>query len=166
MLIVAFLEMNHDRYSEPHPLGNQFLDLLRLYGTDINLQSVGVAVNPPGFFGAEILRYATGEDAEPAYRRGQRSLISAKRTAAAKGNLPVDRRLCIQDPTQFMNDLGRSCIRTPELQNALTVAHQRLSHACDTWEGPERNSSILTTAFQANFDELDKFRGQVVRQMD
>ncbi|KAJ5652499.1 hypothetical protein N7507_009925 [Penicillium longicatenatum] len=166
MVIVAFLEMNHGRYSEPHPLGNQFLDLLQLYGTDINLQSVGVAVNPPGFFGAEILRFATGEDAEPAYRRGQRSLISAKRTAAAKGNLPVDRRLCIQDPTQFMNDLGRSCIRTPELQNALTVAHQRLSHACDTWEGSERNSSILTTALQANFDELDKIRGQVVRQMD
>lgn len=166
MLIVAFLKMNHGRYPEPDHIGDQFLDLLRLYGTDINLQSVGVAVNPPGFFGAEILRLATGEDAEPAYRRGQRSLISAKRTAAAKGNSPVDRRLCIQDPTHFMNDLGRSCTRTPELQNALIVAHERLSRACDTWRGSERNSSILTTALQANFDELDRVRGRIGRPVD
>ncbi|KAJ6115108.1 hypothetical protein N7486_000886 [Penicillium sp. IBT 16267x] len=163
MLIVAFVKMNHGRYPEPGRLGDQFLDFLRLYGTDINLQSVGVAVNPPGFFGAEILRLATGEDANSAYRRGQRSLIGAKRTAAVKGNSPMDRRLCVQDPTHFMNDLGRSCTRTPELQNAFNVAHERLSRACNTWEGPERHSSILTIALQANFDELDRIRGQIVR---
>ncbi|KAJ5910241.1 hypothetical protein N7504_004884 [Penicillium tannophilum] len=162
MLVVAFLKTNHGRYPGPHHLGDKFLDLLRLYGTDINLQSVGVAVNPPGFFGAEILR-PTGEDVEPAYRRGQRSLIGAKRTAAAKGNTLVDRRLCVQDPTHFMNDLGRSCTRTPELQNALILAHERLSRACETWAGPERSISILTAALQANFDELARLRERIVR---
>lgn len=166
MLIVAFLKINHGRYSEPHHLGDQFLDLLRLYGTDINLQSVGVAVTPPGFFGNEVLRMATRDDAEPAYRRGQRSLIGAKRTAAAKGNSPLDRRLCVQDPTHFMNDLGRSCTRTPELQNALIVAHERLIRARDTWAGSESNGSILTNALQANFDELDRIRGRLVHPVD
>ncbi|KAJ5937451.1 hypothetical protein N7454_004751 [Penicillium verhagenii] len=166
ILIVAFLKMNRGHYSGPQVLGNQFVDLLRFYGTDVNLPSVGVAVNPAGFFGADTLRLSTGEEAEPAYRRGQRSLISAKRTATEKGNSRVDRRLCIQDPTHLMNDLGRSCTRTPELQNALSVAHERLSRACDNWKVLGKQCSILTTALEANFDELDRIRDQIVRPAD
>ncbi|KAJ5152875.1 uncharacterized protein N7482_009353 [Penicillium canariense] len=160
MLLVAFLKMNHGRFPGPHRLGDQLLALLQVHGTGVDLQSIGIAVDPPGFFDADALR-ATGEE-EPAYRRGQRSLLSAKRTAAARGNLPAGRRLCIQDPTHYMNDLGRSCTRTPELQNAFAAAYEQLSGACDSWEGHREGNSILATALRANFDRLEKMRERIM----
>ncbi|KAJ5114616.1 hypothetical protein NUU61_000375 [Penicillium alfredii] len=162
ILLVAFLKMNHGRFSGYHRLGDQLLALLQLYGTGINLQDVGVAGDPPGFFTTETLRSVPDVD-EPAYCRGQRSLISAKRTAAAKGNLPAARRPCIQDPTHYMNDLGRSCTRTPELQRALAAAYEQLCLACKNWANDSENMpSILTTALQANFEPLENLRAQIM----
>ncbi|KAJ5377860.1 uncharacterized protein N7496_005269 [Penicillium cataractarum] len=161
MLLVAFLKMNHGRFPGPHRLGDQLLAFLQLYGRDVDLQSVGVAVDPPGFFDAGILRMNNGPE-DSAYLRGQRSLVAAKRTAAARGNLPASRRLCVQDPTHYMNDLGRSCTRTPELQSVFATAHEQLRSACDNWEGSREDSSILTKALQARFDGLEKMREQIV----
>ncbi|KAJ5288492.1 hypothetical protein N7478_001522 [Penicillium angulare] len=167
ILILAFLKMKQPGLSGSHRLGDHFLAFLKFYGSDINLQSSGIAVEPSGVFGADILRHSSpGEDTEPAHRRGQRSLIGAKRTASAKGNSPADRRLCIQDPTQYMNDLGRSCTRTPELQQVLSTAYERLSYACDTWEGRDMHGSILTAAIQANFDGLVALRKRLVCPVD
>ena len=161
MLIVAFLKINHGRFPGSNTLGDQLLALLQLYGTDVDLQTVGVAVNPPGFFGADTLVPPDVE--ESAHQRGQRSLLSAKRTAAAKGNTLVANRLCIQDPTHYMNDLGRSCTRTSELQGALAAAHEQLRRACDDWTGNgEKSSSVLVTALQANFDGMENLRRQIV----
>ena len=143
-------------------MGNQFLALLQFYGTQVDLQSVGVAVDPPGLFGADMLPVTSDAD-EPAYQRGQRSLISSKRTAAAKRNLIVAQRLCIQDPTHYMNDLGRSCTRTFELQSAFAAAHQQLRHAYDEWAsgGHIKSSSVLATTLQANFDGLEIVRNKL-----
>jgi len=162
MLLVAFLKMNHGRFTGPNALGYQFIAFLKLYGTGVDLCSVGVAVDPPGFFDNKTLR-ATNEDAESAYRRGQRSLMSAKRNAVAKGNLPAARRLCIQDPTHFMKDLGRSCIRTTELQGVFKTAYEQLSEALEKWEGPSEDSSILATALRATFDGFEERRRQTTR---
>ncbi|KAJ5886360.1 uncharacterized protein N7473_009034 [Penicillium subrubescens] len=160
MLLVAFLKINHGRFPGPHRLGDQLLAFLQLYGTDVDLQSVGVAVDPPGFFDAGTLRNIVIE--ESAYLRGQRSLIAAKRTAAGRGNLPASRRLCVQDPTHYMNDLGRSCTRTPELQSVFATAYDQLRSACDSWESSREESSILTKALRAKFDGLEKMREQIV----
>ncbi|OQE00758.1 hypothetical protein PENVUL_c046G00477 [Penicillium vulpinum] len=156
ILIVAFLKMNHGRFPGPNNLGNQFLAFLQFYGTQVDLQSVGVAVDPPGLFSEDMLPVAPDAD-ELAHQRGQRSLISAKRTAAAKRNFLVAQRLCIQDPTHYMNDLGRSCTRTSELQNAFEAAYHQLRHACDEWtsDGNVKSSSVLATTLQANFDVLE-----------
>lgn len=161
MLLVAFLKINHGRFPGPHRLGDQLLAFLQLYGSDVDLQSVGVAVDPPGFFDAGTLRNIDGAE-EPAYLRGQRSLIAAKRTAAARGNLPASRRLCVQDPTHYMNDLGRSCTRTPELQSVFAAAYDQLRAGCDNWEGSQEESSILTKALRAKFDGLERIREQIV----
>lgn len=162
MLLVAFLKISHGRFHGPGRLGDQFLAFSELYGTAIDLPSVGVAVDPPGFFDVSSLPPAADQDVEPAYRRGQRSLITAKRTAAMKGNWPAARRLCVQDPTHYMNDLGRSCTRTAELQSAFATARQRLYQAYEKWGEPGENRSILTTALQANFDGLEKLRDRIV----
>ncbi|KAJ5454288.1 uncharacterized protein N7458_005244 [Penicillium daleae] len=161
MLLVAFLKMNHGRFPGPHRLGDQLLAFLQLYGRDVDLRSVGVAVDPPSFFDAGTLRETDGVE-ESAYVRGQRSLIAAKRTAAARGNLPASRRLCVQDPTHYMNDLGRSCTRTPELQSVFATAHEQLRSACESWEGAPEEMSILTKALRAKFDGLERMREQIL----
>lgn len=163
ILVLAFLKTDHVRFPGPRHLGDQFLELLKFYGVDTDLQSVGVAVDPLSFFDTDVLRsFTKKEQAKPSYLRGQKSLINAKRTAAMKGNLPVHRRLCVQDPTQYMNDLGRSCTRTPELQSALKMAYEQLSRASDIWNARAGQASILTAALRANFDELEKIRGQII----
>ncbi|KAJ5780886.1 hypothetical protein N7457_006046 [Penicillium paradoxum] len=160
MLIVAFLKMNHGRFPGPNRLGDQFLALLQFYDTQVNIQSVGIAVDPPSIFSASTLPAISDAD-EPAHLRGQRSLISAKCTAAAKRNVPVAQRLCIQDPTHYLNDLGRSCTRTSELQGAFADAHQQLRRTCDEWTDTSfKGSSILSTVLRANFDELEKMRNK------
>lgn len=166
LLLVAFLKMTHGRFPGPHRLGDQFLAFLELYGAGVDLQSVGVATDPPGFFDTKTLRASVDEAAEPAYLRGQRSLINAKRTAAIKGNVPAAQRLCVQDPTHYMNDLGRSCTRTAELQSAFTTARRQLQHEFEKLEGPGRNESILTATLHANFDGLEKLRGRIVSPVD
>ncbi|KAJ5424905.1 hypothetical protein N7445_010878 [Penicillium cf. griseofulvum] len=162
MLIVAFLKMNHGRFPGPNSLGDQFLALLQFYGTQVDLQSVGVAVDPPGLFSAGMIPAAPKAD-EPAHQRGQRSLISAKRTAVVKRNALIAQRLCIQDPTHYMNDLGRSCTRTSELQSAFATAYQQIRHKCDEWasDGNIKGSSLLTTTLRANFDALENMRNQL-----
>ncbi|KAJ5337087.1 uncharacterized protein N7506_005109 [Penicillium brevicompactum] len=149
MMIVAFLKMNHGR--------DQLLAFLKLYGTEIDLKVVGVAVDPPGFFGADKAIHI-GEQ-ETAQQRGQRSLLSARRTAAARGNTPVSNRLCIQDPTHYMNDLGRSCTRVSEVQSTFATAYERLRRACDEQaDNPKTNSSILVSALRANFKNFESVR--------
>ncbi|CAG8224480.1 unnamed protein product [Penicillium salamii] len=161
MLIVAFLKMNHGRFPAADSLGDQLLALLQLYGDGIDLQTVGVAVDPPGLFSVDTLVPMRNQEA--AYQRGQRSLVNAKRTAAAKGNTLVANRLCIQDPTHYMNDLGRSCTRTSELQGAFAAAHEQLRRACGDWAvNPKKSSSILTSVLQARFDALEHLRHQIV----
>ena len=163
MLLVAFLKLNHDQISVPLNVAEQFLAFLRFYGTEVELQSLGVSVEPPELFGLEKTHEADQGDVESSIRRGQRSLINAKRTAVSRGNLPAGQRLCIQDPTHHMNDLGRSCIRTAELQNVFATAYQQLCDATSSWSGAHENKpSILGAALRADFDPLNAFRERLV----
>ncbi|KAJ5110769.1 hypothetical protein N7532_001304 [Penicillium argentinense] len=161
MLLVAFFKLSHGRSSRPRSLSEQLLAFLHFYGTTIDLQSIGIAIEPPGFFGAEKAQNTVIEDIGSACRRGRRSLINAKRTAVSRGNMAAGQRLCIQDPTHYMNDLGRSCTRTAELQIALATAHQKLRHTLDNWQGTYKTDSILACALQADFNELEKLREQI-----
>ncbi|EAW09162.1 uncharacterized protein ACLA_033650 [Aspergillus clavatus NRRL 1] len=166
MLLVAFLKMNHGRFRRPDCLGEQLLAFLRTYGTTVDLTTTGVAVDPPSWFTAAsikdaALRYAS--DDIPAHLRGQRSLINLKRTAAARRNLPAAARLCVQDPTNYMNDLGRGCLRTVDLQQALARAYDRLRDRLHRSETEDQGSSmsILTHALRANFDEFEALRSRM-----
>lgn len=161
LLLVTFLKLNHGRFTGPPTLGHQWMAFLKLYGSDVDLSSVGVALDPPGFFGNEVLRANENGDAEPAYLRGQRSLMRAKLTAKAQGNLQLGQSLCIQDPTHFMQDLGRSFTGIREVQSELKTAYEQLSKACEQWEGPSDDASILATALRASFDGFENRRRQI-----
>ncbi|KAJ5397206.1 hypothetical protein N7509_005319 [Penicillium cosmopolitanum] len=162
MLLVAFLKLNQSRFSVPFNVGEQFLTFLKFYGTDVDLQSTGIAVDPPGFFGFEKIHDSEQGNTNTACLRGQRSLINAKRTAVSRGNMPAGQRLCIQDPTHYMNDLGRSCTRTAELQNIFSTAYKQLCDSSQDWKDTDKVDSILASALRANFDQLETLRESLV----
>jgi hypothetical protein len=64
-----------------------------------------------------------------------------------------------------MNDLGRSCVRTSELQHAFSLAHDRLGASLKHWDDSEQaaNVSILTRALQANFHDFENLRAKSLK---
>lgn len=164
MLLVAFCKMNHGRFQRPRSLGVQLLAFLRMYGIDVDLAANGVAVDPPGWFNEESVRSAdmnwSWPEETPAHIRGQRALMNLKRTAGFKGNEPIADHLCIQDPTNYMNDLGRFCTRTRDIQNVWAAAYARLRTASDDWDasGGSVGQSILTHGLRANFEDFERKR--------
>ncbi|OGM45959.1 hypothetical protein ABOM_005184 [Aspergillus bombycis] len=167
MLIVAFLKMNHGRFQESRSLGEQLLAFLKVYGSEVDLRSTCVSVDPPSFFDASTVKDTVKiYDAEdlPAHLRGQRALVNRKKTAAIKRNISAASRLCLQDPANYMNDLGRTCSRTCELQDVLLRAYDRLNTCLGAWErhkhGGLRNS-LLAPVLRANFDDFGKVRAQI-----
>ncbi|OJJ43359.1 hypothetical protein ASPZODRAFT_74543 [Penicilliopsis zonata CBS 506.65] len=167
LLLAAFLKINHGRFSHPAGLSNQLLSFLHTYGSDIDFRSTGISAEPPRYFTAETVK----KDAKIVGRleelsaalRGQRSLINQKRTAAAKRNSNVADRLCIQDPTNYMTDLGRPCTRTAELQTVFLDTHDKLRSSLHAWDqSRDRTQSILGRALHANFDAFEHVRNRIV----
>ncbi|RAL06328.1 uncharacterized protein BO80DRAFT_440206 [Aspergillus ibericus CBS 121593] len=164
MLVVAFLKMNHGRFRRSDNLGETLLALLQMYGTQVDFAKTGISVDPPEFFDADTIKIASrmhGLDDIPAHLRGQRAIINLRRTAAVRGNKVAATRLCLQNPTNYMDDLGRSCIETTALKSALAGAYERLGTALDTWERfplVDPNRSVLSRILHANFDDFNDVR--------
>ncbi|KAB8245238.1 hypothetical protein BDV35DRAFT_357419 [Aspergillus flavus] len=167
MLLVAFLRMNHGRFQESRSLGKQLLAVLKVYGSEVDLRSTCVSVDPPSFFDAGTVKDAIKRyDVEdlPAHLRGQRALVNRKKTAAIKRNIPAASRLCLQDPANYMNDLGRTCSRTYELQDVFARAYDRLGICLGAWERRNHGglkTSLLASVLRANFDDFSKVRAQI-----
>ncbi|KAI9373239.1 hypothetical protein BJX61DRAFT_396669 [Aspergillus egyptiacus] len=167
MLIVAFLKMTHGRFKRTGGCGEPLLKFLEFFGTDVDLSSAGIAVDPPGFFNADYLKQASRfpELDASAHIRGQRALINAKKSAAASGNEFLAKRLCLQDPTNYMSDLGGRCIRTPELGVAFADSYQRLTSALDAWEPSTQGrpvTSLLRSIVRADFGDFESRRASIV----
>ncbi|KAH8428925.1 uncharacterized protein LDX57_006598 [Aspergillus melleus] len=168
MLLVSFLKTNHGRFRvSGGSLGEQLLGFLQFYGTTVDLTTTGISVDPPGCFNAETVKSASKEyepDGMPAYLRGQRALVNLKRTAASRRNLPTASRLCIQDPANYMNDLGRSCTRTRDLQAAFAQAYSLIRASLDTHKTANDGrpgESLLVHALRANFDDFSRVRARI-----
>ncbi|KAL2009217.1 hypothetical protein VTN00DRAFT_7411 [Thermoascus crustaceus] len=174
MLIVASLKMNHGRFLRPDNLGEHLLEILHTYGKVVDWRKTGVSVDPPGFFHLSTIKSAEssiksqdpdfGEEEEPAYLRGQRALLNSKRTAAVKRNFPAAGAVCVQDPTNYMNDVGKSCVRPAQLQDTFTTAHERLRGAIAAWDesAAGTSDSLLAHALKANFDDFEQLRSQIM----
>ncbi|KAL2816826.1 hypothetical protein BDW59DRAFT_135408 [Aspergillus cavernicola] len=171
LLIAAFLKMNHGRFSRDSGCGEPLLAFLRTFGSEIDLTTTGIAVDPPAFFNAESVKEACTiykHDGLPAHLRGQRALINAKKSAALHGNESLAHRLCLQHPANYMTDLGGRCTRTAELQSAFADAYSCLKSALDVWEPVEpgslsKNTSVLGTALRANFEDFESRRAAIVK---
>ncbi|GKZ27285.1 hypothetical protein AbraIFM66951_005039 [Aspergillus brasiliensis] len=169
MLIVAFLKLNHGKFQRSDGLGERLLGFLHMYGAEVDLTKTGIAVDPPGTFDADTIRsanrmFSSQPDEVPAPLRGQRAIINMKKTAASMGNTAAATRLCLQNPTNYLDDLGRSCLDTPQLQAALARAHERLRMALSRWEqcsSVNPDHSLLSSILQVNFDDFNHVRGRL-----
>ncbi|KAL1997590.1 hypothetical protein VTN02DRAFT_1395 [Thermoascus thermophilus] len=165
LLVVAALKMHHGRFRRPDSLGEQLLAVLHTYAA-VDWRRTGVSVDPPGFFDAASVRAVSPDDDDPAYLRGQRALLQAKRTAAVQRNFPAAGAVCVQDPTNYLNDVGRSCVRSARLQDVLARAHAQLRSAVAEWDededAAEPGGSILAHALQANFEDFERVRSRIV----
>ncbi|KAL5332821.1 hypothetical protein BJX70DRAFT_392685 [Aspergillus crustosus] len=167
MLIAAFLKMNHGRFRRD--AAEPLLLFLHTLGTEVDFTSSGVAVDPPGFFTTESVKEESAQYSDlndlPAHLRGQRALLKSKRRAAAGGDKAVTGRLCLQDPANYMKDLGSLSSRTPDMQSAFADAGRRLVYALDSWE-PSRplsaRTSILGAALRTNFEDFEARRAKIV----
>ncbi|PYH95223.1 hypothetical protein BO71DRAFT_429272 [Aspergillus ellipticus CBS 707.79] len=165
MLVVAFLKTNHGRFRRSDSLGERLLAFLHLYGIQIDLTTTGISVDPPDLFNADTLKKATktySPEDLPAHTRGQRSIMNLRKTAAARGNMTTATRLCLQNPTNYMDDLGRACVQTREFQSALESAHECLILALETWEKCKPinpNCSLLNRVLRVNFDGFNDVDG-------
>ncbi|PYH63903.1 uncharacterized protein BO88DRAFT_458584 [Aspergillus vadensis CBS 113365] len=169
MLIVAFLKLNHGKFQRSDGLGERLLAFLQMYGTEVDLTTTGIAVDPPGTFDADTVRSASRmftnqPDEIPAHLRGQRAIINMKKTAASMGNTAAATRLCLQNPTNYLDDLGRSCLDTPQLRAAFARAHERLRTALDHWDqcAPVTlDHSLLNSILEVNFDDFSHVRDRL-----
>jgi hypothetical protein len=167
LMITVFLKLREGQWSAQDGLGEQLLAILETYGTKINLQRTGIAVDPPGYFDFASIREHENSSShrgqEPAYLRGQRALLRFKVNAANKANLPAATHLCIQDPANYLYDVGRPCIRTAELQTVLADAHRLLQTTVEKWDRGDRDhGTVLGQALRANFDDLERMRNRIL----
>lgn len=179
LLVTAFLKQR-DLVHKKEGLGEQLLALLKTYGTKLDLSTTGVSAHPAEFFNwlsireseRQYLQQQQGDDviqssnvsqgAYPAYLVGQRALMRYKMQANKRGNMPVATHLCIQDPTNYLNDAGRRCIRTRELQDTLAVTYHDLKAALERWDtGDHGDGTILGQVLRANFDELLQRKAEI-----
>ncbi|CRG83299.1 hypothetical protein PISL3812_00650 [Talaromyces islandicus] len=157
LLVASFLKQQNTQFQQKG-LGEQLLDILDLYGSKLNLRTTGVAVEPAEFFDFASVRHKYETRSSPRSDPvlvGQRALLRFKANARKKSNFPAAKHLCIQDPTNYLNDVGLQCTRTTELRKILCSVSIDLQLAVKRWDG-ER--SILSQVLHANFEEFGRIR--------
>lgn len=122
VMIVAALKLGEGKYDR-HDTGRQLLHILELY-KDADFDMLGVAVDSPGFFE----KWIDGTQ-EAAYLRGQQSIGKHSLRNQPAGTL------CIQDPADFVNDLGRTCRFTKEVQGVFRMMYDDLQMKIKEWDG-------------------------------
>ncbi|KAK2757887.1 hypothetical protein FQN54_004293 [Arachnomyces sp. PD_36] len=201
MMIVAALKMGDGMYHRRDDVGKQLLHVLRLY-SHIDFRRKGVAVEPPGFFkkkdalntkpatttSSTTINLTEEEEEEmdiydpneEAHIRGKRLITKMALKTPVKGG-----RICIQDPADYTNDLGRTCVMTLEIRNTFSDVLEGLEREVKKWdtrlevEGENGNGNVATDAegkkkeenlskpilgpaLGANYEDLELARDKVV----
>ncbi|KUL83349.1 hypothetical protein ZTR_11269 [Talaromyces verruculosus] len=163
LLVMSFVKQQPEDFASMG-LGEQLLALLHAYGKEIDLTKTGISASPAEFFTRAsvrehirslITKSGTPNPQFPDYLRGQRALIAYKIHSKHKGNMGLANHLAIQDPTNYLVDVGQRSFRTPELQLAFSGWYDDLKLAMERWdEGHRDEESILGQVLRADFGEL------------
>jgi hypothetical protein len=171
MMIVAALKLGEGTFDRHIDLGRQLLHVLQFYA-DANFRRYGVSVDPPGLFRKVDPKAKSRDKIETANVRGQESIGRA--SLARRADM-----LCLQDPADFMNDLGVECLQSRRMQRVFRSVHDGIQAEMQRWEqeqqhgGPSRVASVkrsdgkltvgvLQSALGANYDSLERLRDRTV----
>jgi hypothetical protein len=160
----------------------QLLHVLRFY-VDATFRATGLSVEPPGWFHKQSSSSRDQKQLEQQnpYLRGQRVILKAKFKSETMGQ----HRLCIQNPAEYMEDLGAHVYTTEAIRATFKGVYDGLKyrmrqfdeedeeeaarHATggqvtkrgDTRSEKERRS-MLRFALGANYDDFELVRDRIV----
>ncbi|KAK2750872.1 hypothetical protein FQN55_001443 [Onygenales sp. PD_40] len=175
MMIVAALKIQEGKYHR-QSIGQQLLHVLEFY-LHTDFTKYGISIEPPSLF-QKTMKGKKGRDltdGDAPYLRGQRSI--SKRTAL----LPHRNMLCLQDPADFMHDLGTDSVRMSDMQHLFQEVYDDINSRIRKWDGDctvgdmgdassrvERScqdvqsNSMLALAVGANYEDMERFRDMIL----
>ncbi|KAL2362107.1 hypothetical protein RJZ56_005002 [Blastomyces dermatitidis] len=177
MMIVAALKIREGKYQRDN-VGGQLLHVLEVY-MDTDFTRYGVSVEPPGLFDKWLsLREVRNKDGRVIrlhhpYLRGQRSISKRSFSPPSYG------MLSLQDPSDFMNDVGWTCFVMPEVKQVFKATHADLKARIKSEEKPSTaqqqdkaailgsnenkpSESFLSFALGANYHDFERFRDHIL----
>ncbi|KLJ10611.1 hypothetical protein EMPG_09875 [Blastomyces silverae] len=177
MMIVAALKIREGKYQRDN-VGGQLLHVLEVY-IDTDFTRYGVSVEPPGLFDKWLsVREVRNEYGgvirlHHPYLRGQRSISKRSFSPPSYG------MLSLQDPSDFMNDVGRTCFVMPEVKQLFKATHHDLKARIKSEGKPstaqqqdkdavigsnenKHSGSILSLALGANYHDFERFRDRIL----
>ncbi|OAX81776.1 hypothetical protein ACJ72_03878 [Emergomyces africanus] len=174
MMIVAALKIREGKYQRDN-VGSQLLHILELY-KDTDFTKYGISVEPPCLFDKEMSARVKNKDGklihltEP-YLRGQRSI--SKRSLSS----PREGILSLQDPSDFMNDVGCTSLVMPQVKQLFKATYDDLKARIQA-EGTQSTTqqhdnglehrennhsrSMLSLALGANYHDFESFRDRTL----
>ncbi|KAL2828754.1 topoisomerase family protein Trf4 [Aspergillus cavernicola] len=133
-LVTSLLQ--HMPYGNLSPnLGGVLMDFFQFYGDDFDYKTVGIRMNPPGYFNKRVYRV---------YRENNNA------------------RLSIEDPNNPDNDISGGTREIALIFKSFSQAYRLLKERMVSMAMSGRtNGSILGTIIAANFDEYTELRWQL-----
>lgn len=123
LMTISFLQLHPrvDASSERANLGVLLIEFFELYGRYFNYLNVGIRVRDGGSY---VPKYAIQEQMDPGYRPSI---------------------LCIEDPLNPKNDIGKSSYGALNVKKAFDYAYLQLSHMCLNLNSSYTTPAIATT---------------------
>lgn len=160
MMLVAALKMRQGTYDR-QDLGDQLLQFLETYST-FDFYRRGVSVDPPGTFdkwpnaGRAPVGVDRGETLEP-YERGRKVI------ARIHPRQPF--LMCLQDPADPTNDLGKLSFRIKHIQALLKEVLANLRDAIWTSDSQPQSGALLRRMVGADYRYFEHQRKRLTQSI-
>ncbi|KAL8783118.1 MAG: hypothetical protein Q9213_004875 [Squamulea squamosa] len=146
---------------DPHDLGGQLLHVLKFYETN-NLYRYGFSVDPPRLFRKDRKTMAAEERLTRATDPVLSGIDSMDKLRPLRPYL-----LCLQDPADPKNDLGRKAYAIKHIQRTFAAARQTILEAMEVWDRNPNKSftsvGLLDALVHANYRHFQNNRTKLER---
>lgn len=163
MLILIVNALKHTSgQHDPHDVGNQLLHVLEFYSNS-DLYRVGFSVDPPRTF----RKGGIPATAEERLARASDPVLRGI-DLIAKANLQKPYLLCLQDPADPTNDLGRKAYSIKHIQQTFATARNTMVSDMEAWD-QRRNvttpkhddTGLLDALINGNYRRFDYNRRMI-----
>ncbi|KAI4280927.1 MAG: hypothetical protein L6R38_004062 [Xanthoria sp. 2 TBL-2021] len=148
----------------PHDLASQLLHVLKFYESK-NLYRYGFSVDPPHLFRKDKKSMA----AEERLTRATDPVLSGV-DSMAKFNPLRPYLLCLQDPADPKNDLGRKAYAIKHIQRTFADARRSMLEAMEIWDRQSNKSftsvGLLDALIHANYWHFQSARTKLARSIN